>query len=156
MRNVVWTKAWPNEAVILKKVTCGWLKFWKGDKERKWKKKRHENMSREEGALSQKTWIKVRTYPPAPTQHLRPCSAIVILTSNMSARSFFKFSVSKWKNHNNDTYKSIGQYNQPFFYIVTHFLWLLCPGKVLVITFKWRRVNISKIIMFKRSSQSGF
>ena len=81
-------------------------------------KKRHENVSREEGALSQKTWIKVRTYPPAPTQHLRPCSAIVILTSNMSARSFFKFSVSKWKTTIMTHIKALANITSPFFILL--------------------------------------
>ena len=137
-------------------MTCGWLKFWKGGKERKWKKKRHENVSREEGALSQKTWIKVRTYPPAPTQHLRPCSAIAILTSNMSARSFFKFSVSKWKTTIMTHIKALANITSPFFILLHIFCGCYVQAKFLsFIAFKWRRVNISKIIMFKRSSQSG-
>ena len=137
-------------------MTCGWLKFWKGGKERKWKKKRHENVSREEGALSQKTWIKVRTYPPAPTQHLRPCSAIAILTSNMSARFFFMFSVSKWKTTIMTHIKALANITSPFFILLHIFCGCYVQAKFLwFIAFKWRRVNISKIIMFKRFSQSG-
>ena len=42
-------------------------------------KKHHENVSQEEGGLGQKTCIKVRTYPPTLTQHLRSRSASDIL-----------------------------------------------------------------------------
>ena len=42
-------------------------------------KKHHENVSQEEGDLGQKTCIKVKTYPPTLTQHLRSRSASAIL-----------------------------------------------------------------------------
>lgn len=138
-------------------MTCGWLKFWKGGKERKWKKKKKTRkcVTRRRSS-DQKTWIKVRTYPPAPTQHLRPCSAIAILTSNMSARSFFKFSVSKWKTTVMTHIKALPNITSPFFILLHIFCGCYVQAKFLwLIALKWRRVNISKIIMFKRSSQSG-
>lgn len=42
-------------------------------------KKHRENVSQKEGGLGQKTCIKVRTYPPTLTQHLRSRSASDIL-----------------------------------------------------------------------------
>ena len=138
-------------------MTCGWLKFWKGGKERKWKKKARKCVTRRRSSepenVNKGADLSTRH---APTQHLRPCSAIAILTSNMSARSFFKFSVSKWKTTIMTHIKALANITSPFFILLHIFCGCYVQAKFLwFIAFKWRRVNISKIIMFKRSSQSG-